>query len=44
VGAKNYCLWIERRQMRPIGKSWFKKVKWKTCVRMRYFISIGHVN
>ena len=38
------CLWIERRQMWPIGKWQFIKVKGDPCVRMRCLILIGHVN
>lgn len=42
-GTKN-CLWIQRRQMWPIHKWWFIKLRGKTRVRMRSLILIGQVN
>jgi hypothetical protein len=38
------CLWIKRRQMWPIEKWPFIKVKGEIHTRMRYLILIGHVN
>lgn len=38
------CLWIERRQIGPIGKWRFIKKKGKTHVRIRCLILIGHNN
>lgn len=42
-GETNDCLWIERRQMLPLGK-WLIKVKGNPHVRSWCLILIGSVN
>ena len=36
-GGTKDCLWIERRQMWPIGKWQFIKVKWETLCQDEVF-------